>query len=442
MDPGGGERMTAAGINRDLLQAAVAVLPADDLSASRKAAASRFAALGFPTIGQEDWKYTNLTSAAEISNEWLESLAARAGNVDDEKFARSDSVATICREIEAQWILVHNGMVDAQSLTGAATYGKRGLEVARLGQEALDEAAGDDAMSAFNAALLRDGLHISVAANATFQKPIGILYTDHPSDAVTQTRIVIDAAANSHLRLIEYNLSAMPGKQFTNSVLQARLAGGATIDHVRIQNRDVAHIGVSKTSVHLARDANYRHNSFDLGGALTRNDVTAELAGKGASVSLNGLYLATGDQHIDNHTSILHQVGPTTSEEEYRGILSGKSQCVFNGKVIVSPGADGTDSRQSNHNLLLSDGAEIDTKPELEIYADDVKCAHGATVGQLDETALFYLRSRGLDIDEARKVITRAFAAGTLSALAVEECRDHLAAVLDDRLANLIGDKA
>ena len=429
--------MKATGLNQDLLRAAVEEFPADDFSAARSSAVAKLAGVGFPTVGDEDWKYTNLGLAAEISNGWLKTIIANHGAIAEQ--SNSEQVAMICQEIDAHWIIIQNGIIASDSLADLDGQAGSGVSFSKLEFAEKDD-ADDDAMSLFNVALLRDGLRITARANATTDKPIGILLADSPSSAVTQTRIVIDAGDNAHLRVVEYNLSVDPGRQFTNSVVQANLASGATVDHVRIQNRADDHVGVNKVTVNLDRDASYNHNSFDLGGALTRNDVIAKIAGKGAAVNLNGLYLATGTQHIDNHTSILHLVGPSTSEEEYRGILAGSSQCVFNGKVIVSPGADGTDSRQSNHNLLLSDRAEIDTKPELEIYADDVKCAHGATVGQLDETALFYLRTRGLGMDEARKMITRAFAAGTLSTLAVTECQDHLAKVLDQRLENLIGD--
>ncbi len=158
----------------------------------------------------------------------------------------------------------------------------------------------------------------------------------------------------------------------------------------------------------------------------------------GATVTLHGLYLAGTKQHIDNHTRIDHRVGPSESREEYRGILSGRSRCIFNGKAIVHKGADGTDAEQSNHNLLLSDTAEIDTKPELEIYADDVKCAHGATVGQLDKSALFYLRSRGLDRDEAAQLLTRAFAARILTASPIAATHAYISQKTDRRLDALI----
>jgi Fe-S cluster assembly protein SufD len=171
---------------------------------------------------------------------------------------------------------------------------------------------------------------------------------------------------------------------------------------------------------------------------LIRNDIDVAIREPGAAVELLGLYLASGRQHIDNHTRVDHCVGPATSAEEYRGILTDRARCVFNGKAIVHTGADGTDARQSNHNLLLSDKAEIDTKPELEIYADDVKCSHGATVGQLDTDALFYLRSRGLDENEAARALTRAFAATIVERVDMADVRPYLEAIVDRKLQALI----
>ncbi len=421
--------MSAPVVDRAMLDAAIAALPADGLASARREAAERFVAAGFPTVGQEDWKYTNLSRVAELSADWLSSAAAKEPPV----VASHDAGNDILGAVDAHWIIVRDGVI-AGELPDVA-----GIDIERLAGSDLQTQA-DDAMSAFNAALLRDGLRISVARAAAPVKPIGVLYVDHPTNAVAQTRILVELGETARLQLFEVCASTGDGRQFTNSVFDARLGSGAHLDHVRIQVRASEHSGVNRVHARLENDAGMHHNSIDLGGALSRNDVVAEIAGAGANVQLNGLYLASGEQHIDNHTSIIHGVGPSGSEEEYRGILAGRSQCVFNGKVIVAEGADGTDSSQANHNLLLSDRAEIDTKPELEIYADDVKCAHGATVGQLDEASLFYLRSRGLDEDQAKQVLTRAFAAGTLSSLAVPACHDLVAARLDEKLAAMVGD--
>lgn len=427
--------MSATAVDEALLRAAVAEFPADELTPLREAALSCAAGLALPGTGEEDWKYTNLSEAAKLSNSWLGNR--KSHSIDAGETRDSALFASLQEKIDAHWIVVRNGFIAGDH---EAIGSVDGLTVARLTAADEGESTPRDALSILNSALLRDGVKISVASGCAVDKPVAILYLDDLSDGVCQTRTVVEAAGNSRLKLIEVSASDGSGRQFTNAVTRIATDRGACVDHVRIQQRGKDHTGVNRISASLAQDASYRHNSFDLGGAMTRNDVVADIVGKGAAVSLNGLYLASGDQHIDNHTSILHRVGPATSDEEYRGILGGHSQCVFNGKVVVKKGADGTDSSQSNHNLLLSERAEIDTKPELEIYADDVKCAHGATVGQLDESALFYLRSRGLDESQARQALTRAFAAGTLSALAIGACHDYLAEQLEQRLEALVGE--
>jgi Fe-S cluster assembly protein SufD len=427
--------MSSARLDSELLLNALDVLPKDRLDATRRAAAGRFVQSNFPDVGQEDWKYTSLAGAAEISNEWLGGLVA--GDLPGEAPTPGPDTSALEKQLDAHWLIIRNGVC----LSNLDLLGEQsGLRVERLDPKDLEQTTSDDALSLFNAALLRDGLHIAVPAKRQIDKPLVILSVDDPSNAVSQTRLMIDLRQESRLQVVELNLSARPGRQFTNSVVRASVAPSAALDYLRIQNRDTLHTGVSRFEATLSGDAALAHNSFDLGGALSRNDTIADIRGPGATVAMHGLYLASGQQHIDNHTAILHGVGPATSHEEYRGILAGNARCVFNGKVVVAEGADGTDSSQTNHNLLLSDRAEIDTKPELEIYADDVKCAHGATVGQLDETALFYLRSRGLGKQQARQVITRAFAAELLSRLAVPAAIDYLAQLLDARLESLVGE--
>ena len=425
--------MSATELQQDLLESAVAALPPDELTAVREAAVTRFATDGFPTTKHEDWKYTNLSAAAELSNAWLHDKSS----AERKKSFSPD--AEISGQIDAHWITITNGSIDPDSLKSLQSLLASGVTISRLA-DGVDEASItlDDPMSAFNAALLQDGLRIAVAKGATQDKPIGLLFIDDGSSAVTQTRVLIDVGENAKLSVVECPLSAGDDKQFCNSVTQVVLSDNAELDFVRLQQRSKSHMSVNKFAAQLKRDSILNYNNFDFGGGLARNDIFADIVGAGASVKLRGLYLASGQQHIDNHTRVDHRVGPATSTEDYRGILNGRARCVFNGKAIVHAGADGTDANQSNHNLLLSETAEIDTKPELEIYADDVKCSHGATVGQLDKAALFYLRSRGLDKDQATQALTRAFAAAILGKLAIAECRDYVASVLDLQLDALI----
>ncbi len=428
--------MSAIGLQQSLLEAAVTALPPDELSAVREAAVASFAAKGFPTTKHEDWKYTNLSAAAALSNTWLQEKPAQYE-------AQAVAIDTdIPEQIDAHWITIVNGIVDPDSLSNLDALTDNGISIWRLAA-GVDEGsiALEDPMSAFNAALLQDGLHITVADDSMLDKPIGLLIIDDGSVAVTQVRILIKVGENAKLKVVECPLSGGGDKQFANSVTQVVLAGGAELDFVRLQQRQKIHWSVNRFSARLERESVLNYNNFDFGGELARNDIVADIVGTGASVNIHGLYLAGGRQHIDNHTRVDHRVGPAKSTEEYRGILNGRARCVFNGKAIVHAGADGTDASQSNHNLLLSDQAEIDTKPELEIYADDVKCSHGATVGQLDQSALFYLRSRGLGKDQAIQALTRAFASAILSKLAIDQCHEYLVSAVDRQLDELIDEE-
>ena len=421
--------MNQNSLSPELLQKAVHSLPEDNLSIMRLEAADRFSNMGFPVKGSEDWKYTDLSQIADLTSQWLN--GSMQENAVDRENHNTKIVESVTDSIDAHWIVVRDGVIDSD-ITGP-----NGTTIKKISTVNKKIVTGNDAMSVFNAALLRDGIHITAAT--PLKKPIGILYIDGPPSVITQNRAIIEIEEECQLQVVEVCLSAAVGKQFTNTVTDFSIAAGASVNYVRIQDRDFEHTSVNRVNALLEKNTIFNYNGFDLGGALTRNDIVTEIAGEGALVNLNGLYLASARQHIDNHTNIIHTVGPSTSTEEYRGIISGDSQCVFNGRVFVAKGADGTDSNQYNHNLLLSERAEIDTKPELEIYADDVKCAHGATVGQLDESALFYLRSRGLNLEESQRVLTHAFASGTLSKLTVEACYDYLTDLLDNRLELLVG---
>jgi Fe-S cluster assembly protein SufD len=432
--------MSLTAIDTALLERAVGKLPGDALTPSRLEALKCFSETGFPTTRHEDWRYTNLAPIIEVSNVWLRDTAA-----GDTERPVSDAItkyaAELAAQIDAYWIVIANGVVQKTSLARLSEHVLRLNAITVAGDNLMQPLSVDEPMTQFNAALLREVLHITIRAGEALDKPLGLLMIDDAgtSAALSQTRVIIETERNSRAEIIEYHASTGENGHFANVVTELELAAGAAVNYVRIQNRDPAHFQTGKLTARLLRDSRLHHSAFDLGGGLIRNDVDVDIAEPGASVELYGLYLASGRQHIDNHTRVDHRVGPATSTEEYRGILSDRSRSVFNGKAIVHRGADGTDARQANHNLLLSDKAEIDTKPELEIYADDVKCSHGATVGQLDKTALFYLRSRGLDRDEAAQVLTRAFAATIVGKASVQAVRNHAETLIDRRLQILGG---
>jgi len=437
--------MSPSTIDTELLEQAVEKLPADALMPQRKQALTQFAATGFPTTRHEDWKYTNLAPAIELSNLWLREAARGLPELAVSPSVR-EYAGNLAAGIDAHWLVIANGLYRGNLQDGALEEARGislpGLEIASIASDDVARSmAASDAMTHFNTALLRDALHVRIDADHEPDKPLGLLVIDDASAGATvsQARVVIEAGPMSRAQIIEYHASVGRHEHFANVVTELDIAQNAKIDYLRIQDRDRSHFQIGRLRATLGRDATLHHSALDLGGALIRNDVIAEIAAPGAGVELYGLYLADGTQHIDNHTRVDHKVGPANSREEYRGILSDEARCVFNGKAIVHSDADGTDAHQANHNLLLSDKAEIDTKPELEIYADDVKCSHGATVGQLDKAALFYLRSRGLDHAEAARVLTRAFAAAIVARTRIGNARSHIENLIDRRLEELVG---
>ena len=370
----------------ELLESAVSQLPDNALSKVRRTALTRFSERGFPSTRDEDWKYTDLAPVIEISDRWLKAGAIRSGELPD--------AARATERIDAHWLVIANGRVDAMQLDALRI---EGLRVSRLADQGI-QTSFDIPLTDLNAALLEDGLHVRV--DGTLDKPIGLLIADSTAtaDGASHTRVEIELAENAAADVIEYHLSSGEHEHYSNSVITLSLSRNAAASYVRVQDRNRKHSQTARLSVLLDRDTRLRHSGFDLGGRLIRNDLHIDIRGRGAEARFDGLYIAGDDQHIDNHTRVDHRVGPAVSRQEYRGILKGKARCVWNGKAIVHDDADGTDAQQSNHNLLLSESAEIDAKPELEIYADDVKCSHGTTVGQLDDTALFYFLSGKTEI--------------------------------------------
>ena len=429
--------MTA--ISHELLETAVNRMPEDALTPARKAALAQFSKSGFPTIRDENWKYTNLSHAIELSNTWLENGGTPSLETKLTA-ATGQAIKEITESVDAHWIVIANGNATCNTLSVAKSLKSYGVDITKLSNDGMNAAIiADDQMTNFNVALLQDGLRVKVYPSTKISKPLGFMFVDEARrNDLSQARLIVDVEAGTKINIIEAHVSVGSTAQFANTVIQLRVADDACVGFVRIQERADGHIHIGKLIADLQRDTSFNYANFDFGGSLIRNDVVINIMEPGTSVNLHGLYLATANQHIDNHTQIEHFVGPSQSREEYRGILNDRSRCVFNGKVIVHKGADGTDAEQSNHNLLLSEMAEIDTKPELEIYADDVKCAHGATVGQLDQSALFYLRSRGLDRDEAVQSLTRAFAAHILATVPIATIRSYIDKTTNRHLDALI----
>jgi len=284
--------------------------------------------------------------------------------------------------------------------------------------------------TALNTAFLDDGAVLHVAREVEVAQPIHLLFVSDASAGAGTSQphnlIVLDRFAKA--TVIESYAGLGNGAYFTNVVTEAVVGDGATLTHLKLQRESAKAYHVGTVDVRQARDSHLVSFSFATGAALSRTNIYTELRGEGCGATLNGLYLGDGEQHIDHQTRIEHVEPNCYSREHYKGILDGSAHGVFNGKVFVHPAAQKTDGKQTNNTLLLSEKAQIDTKPQLEIFADDVKCTHGATVGRLDETSLFYMKSRGINSRSARELLTYAFAADVLETIEQVEVREALEA--------------
>ena len=409
----------------------------DWLRELRRSAFGDFERLGYPTMKDEDWHFTNVAPIAEK----IFSPAPEGGDVSDDVLARFG--------YGQDWhtVVIVNGRVtrgiDAPNLPPGVTLTSLAAEISSDSDVVKRHlahlaTAGNAAFNALNTALATDGAVIRIAADAVIEKPIHLLFISdaNAENSAIQTRNIIFAERHSQATVIESYVSLGGDSYFTNCVTEVFVAEGARMGHYKLQTeaRNAFHVGTIQ--VHQARSSRYESFSFATGAKLSRTNVYTTLGGDAAEAVLNGLYMVDGSQHVDHQTRIEHVAPNCPSHELYKGILDGNSHGVFNGKVYVHPEAQKTDGKQSNNNLLLSDGAKVDTKPQLEIFADDVKCTHGATVGRLDETALFYMRSRGVGPALAKRLLTYAFAADVLEKIELEPLREALEAQVLERFTS------
>ncbi|MBS0325835.1 MAG: Fe-S cluster assembly protein SufD [Proteobacteria bacterium] len=390
----------------------------------REEALARFCASGFPTARDEDWKYTDLAA-----------LAARSflRVPDDVQAATTEPLPhhALFDDLGGHRLAFVDGRhapelssigpmpdgVRIESLAAALARDPAALETW------LADTRGHSAMAALNTAFLADGALVIIPAGVEVAEPIHLVFLAATA-ATIQPRNLIIAGERSKCTVVEHYAGSAPA--FTNALTQLFLAGGAETEYCKLQDEGERALHVGGLHVAQARGSRFGMHSVSVGAALARHDLTAVFDGEGCTAAIDGLYLAGGRQHVDHHTRIDHAQPRGTSREHFRGILDGRSRGVFNGRVVVHPGAQQSDAWLTSRNLLLSADAEADTKPQLEIYADDVKCAHGATVGQLDENELFYLRARGFDAAAARSLLTWAFARSALEGIRLTPLRAHL----------------
>lgn len=408
------------------------------LAAVRERALERFVELGFPTTAEEDWRYTDLRDTADR----LAGFSAQAAPAPAPETQHALRRRLMQSGVGAPILLV-DGVLAAESWPGSFPPGLAVRPLSAAHTAARDELArrigaaidGDgDALAALNAALLRQGVVIEVAAGTELSTPVYIVCAG-AADTAAQNRILLRLGRGSRATIVEHHLSLAAG--VSNSVTDVLCEPDSSLDYVKLQEDSPTATHLASQRLRLANGARAQLLHLDVGASLARNDLLVDLAGAGAEVSAHGLFFADGERHIDNHTRIEHRAPKTVSRELYRGVMDGRGRGVFNGKVIVHAGAGGTDAQLTNQNLLLSATAEIDTKPELEIYADDVRCSHGATTGQLDANAIFYLRSRGIEAEQARRMLIASFVREITRRLPGTPLESHVVGLLAERLPEL-----
>lgn len=398
------------------------------IAARRQAGAARFKALGFPTKRDERWKYTDVRRISQ----------GRFALADNADFSPGQAAALTLPLASAIRLTFVDGLFSAQLSDLAAL--PAGVTVEPLSQALSDnhEAVGGvlgrltgvdfSPFAALNTAFSEEGAVIRLAPGVAVETPIVVQFLSRANAApvMSHPRVLIQAGARSEATVIEHFAGEADAANFTNVVAEALLERGAILTHYTLQEAPLGDSLITSLQVDQGRDSRFTSFNVNLGGALVRNDLVSELNAEGAEAHFYGLFYAQGRQHIDNHTLVNHNAPHTVSNENYKGILDDRARGVFNGKVIVKRDSQKIEADQSNANLLLSDRAEIDTKPELEIYADDVKCSHGATTGQLDEEAVFALRTRGLDEQTARGLLTLAFAGEVMDRVTLDAVAERV----------------
>jgi Fe-S cluster assembly protein SufD len=394
----------------------------------RQAAYTQFSEAGYPTARNEEWRFTPIAPIVETV------FVPGDGDIgvsDDYKQYGSSA-------IEGPHLVLVNGKFRAElSSVGQLPEGVWVASLSTLAQsepEVLEKWLGKIAnfqptpFAKLNTALFQDGVAVIVPRGVTVEQPIHILHYSSPGNEPTSAhpRLLVVAEESANVTVVETFAGNADSLYWVNAVTEVSVGANAVIDHYKLQRESLSAFHLASMEVHLARDSRFSSHAISLGAAIGRNDIVAYMGGEHAECTLNGLYLADGERLLDTHTTIDHAMPHCDSHELYKGIMDGRGKGVFNGKIFVRLDAQKTDAKQTNKALLLSDDAQINTKPQLEIYADDVKCTHGATVGQLDPKQLFYLRARGIPLEQAKSLLIYAFASDVVSRIQIPSLREEL----------------
>lgn len=405
---------------------------------AREAAMAALEQNGFPTIRDEEWRFTNVAPLLETEFERPAEAATRLRPDDLRPYLLGQDRAVRLVFVKGRFAPALSDLSDlpaglnVQSLANALAKPSAALRK-RLAQHADPQQNG---FAALNTALFTDGACVEVRRGAIVERPVHLLYvsTEQAAPTIVQARNLIVLGENSQCRVLEQYVSLHDGVHFTNAVTELIAEDNAIGHHCKLIRESEQTSHIATIQIHQERSSRVASHLVQFGGGLVRHDINPVLAGEGGDCELHGLYVLRGRQHTDIHLRAEHRAAHCESREVFRGILDGHSRGIFTGRIVVRPGAQRTDAKQTNMNLLLSNDAQVNSKPQLEIFADDVKCTHGSTTGQVDDEAIFYLRSRGVSEVAARSLLVYAFARSSLAAIEIESVRHQLEELMLERL--------
>lgn len=385
-----------------------------------------FAHEGFPSTRLEDWKYTDMRAVADAYPKWL--ATPPSSSAESPALLNIDNAIHIAF-VDGRYCAERSGSAELPDEILVGNLAELEITHRDSVQSALGKLAPHSGFVAMNTAFVSDVAAIMLPDHMDLARPVYISFFTSTPEISVQPRLLIDLGAHSRATIIEHYSSSVPS--LVNAVSEIDCADGSNLTWYKLQDEGTDSWHTAVQYARLARNATITTTQVDIGAQLARNELHLSLAGSGAHAECTGLFMADASRHIDSRITVEHAAPATTSRERFRGILAGKARGVFNGRILVQAEAQKTAAELTNRNLLLNPGAEVDTKPELEIYADDVKCAHGSTTGQLDKTSLFYLLSRGIEAQEARNLLIRAFAAELLTGISIPDLQDRTQAALE-----------
>jgi Fe-S cluster assembly protein SufD len=420
----------SAQINFELLSSAAKKLIQGELTDTRINALSNIKDSKMPSTKNEEWQYTDISNIYSLCEKSFHEPLNKITSITSQE-------NIIVNEIDAHWIIIKNGVIDHMEIEKLKEIG---ILVSLLSKNIDDtEVLIDDPLSSLNAALMNDAIKITISSDLKSAKPIGIFFENdiNLNNYVSNFRCIFEVKDNASVSIIHAHTAKTQTPHFTNSVIQINMGKDSNVEYLKLQDFSTHQTLIEKSVANLGINANLNYTCVDVGAQLMRADIIVNFNEKNANANINGVYIAGKNQHIDNHILANHFIGSTKSSQNFYGVIGENGRCVFNGKALICESAINSNANQFNHNLLMSENAEINTKPELEIYTDDVTCSHGTTVGQLDENALFYMQSRGIDEDVAQQLLTKTFITRILNEVNIPSAKDFIENLIIDKLQAL-----